>query len=413
VPLPHTDVLPRDSVVDLTLEIAPEDHRARLADLTERLGPAGSEKWDLGAARAQEPLWVPARATLAGMVLEDARVRFAGHASLLGPWSSGRLKLPLHLEFPTPIDGFAELHVVPGYRDRSLLREKLALEVLGGAGVPVVRAALCRVTLDLGEGPFYGGLYTLLESPTDRFLVERFGAAGGNLYEAAGKGAEWRRPEPAGFVPRAGDDPDGAEITAAIGALLADRTDRDGWRASLEERLDVDCFLRWLAANTVLGNRDTYGHKSHNYWLYADPTHDGRLAWIPLDLGSAFTARGGRMSLLHEREWRGWPLIGLLMTDETYRAAYLEHVKAVLAGPFAEDALHARIDALHALAAPHVVGSDGEQAPYTLLQGPAHFDRGVAKIKVWVNRRHHRIREEFIDLFVDWAKEQADSWRQG
>jgi len=391
-------VFPRDAVVHLLLEIAPDDHRARLDDLTERLGPAGCGTWNLEAARAQEPLWVPAKATLAGEVREDARVRFAGHASLLGPWSTGRLKLPLHLGFPTPIDGFAELHAVPGYRDPTLLREKLALEVLGGAGVPVVRAALCRVTLDLGEGPFHGGLYTLLESPTGRFLDERFGAAGGNLYEAAGKGSEWRRPDAAGFVPRAGENPDGREIVAAVGALLADRTDRKAWKEALERRLDVDGFLRWLAANTVLHNRDTYGHKSHNYWLYADPTRGRRLAWIPLDLGSAFTVRGGRSTVLHEASWRNWPLIGLLLTDDGYREAYLGHVAAVLGGPFAGEALHARIDLLQSLAAPHVVGADGERPPHTLIEDPTTFELEISKLKGWVDRRHWHLSREMAQI---------------
>ncbi len=399
MPLPATPLFPRHEVVTLELVTAPAHHQARLDDLERRLGPPGSGLWRLSASRARHPLFVPATIRVAGEERDDAQVRFAGHSSLCGPWSAGRLKLPLQIELATPIDGFHSLHAVPGYRDPSLLREKLALEVFAEAGVPALRAALCRLLLDHGEGPRYLGLYTLLESPTGRFLADQFGAPGGNLYEATGRGAEWRTTEPSGYVRRAGPgEGDLWELRAAMRALHAPPRSREAWRGLLETKLDIDAFLRWLAANYLLHNTDTYGHKAHNFWFYADPSRGGRLSFIPSDLGNAFTQRGPKLRPFFDRRGPRWPLIGRLLADPVYNAAYRGHLLNVLDGALHPEPLRARIEALAAVVEPYVDGPEGESPPYSLLQAPEDFRLEVHALGEWVVRRNLRAREAIARL---------------
>ena len=300
----------------------------------------------------------------------------------------------MQIALTTAIDGFHSLYAVPGYRDPSLLREKLALEVFEEAGVPALRAALCRVLVDHGEGQRYAGLYTLVESPTDRFLEERFAAGGGDLFEAVGVGAEWQTTDPSGYLRRAG--PGGgepSELRAAMRALHAPHRDRDAWREELEERLDVDGFSRWLATNWLLRNTDTYGHKGRNFWFYADPGHEGRLSFIPFDLGSAFTRRGPTLSPLFAGRGQRWPLIGRLLADPVYNAAYRGHLLAGLDGAFHPERLRARIQAMTAVAEPHVVGPGGERRPSTLLQRPEQFRAEVQALADWVAERHRKVHQ--------------------
>ncbi len=392
--LPPASLFPDDAVITLELRVAAGDQRARLEDLEQRLGERGGGVWELAASRAQDALTAPAEARIAGETRTDATVRYAGHASLCGPWAAGRLKLPMHIELPSPIDGFHALHLVPGYRDPSLIREKLALELLHHAGVPALRATLCRVQLDHGDGTLYGGLYTAVESPTARFERERFGSSGGKLFEAIGDGSEWRTTEPTGYIQRRGPtNGEPKELRAAMQALHAPTHDREAWRAALEARLDVDGFLRWLAVNFLLHNTDTYGHKSHNFWFWADPAREDRLSFVPCDLANAFTQRGPKLRPLFDRRSERWPLIGKLLDDPLYRDAYLEHLQHTLDEHFRSARLQARIEELADLTEAHVVGPTGERAPHTLLERPEAFREEVAELHAWVVRRERRVRE--------------------
>ena len=45
-----------------------------------------------------------------------------------------------------------------GFKDDSLIRDKVAADIFRNAGVPAARGAFVRVYVDFGEGPTYFGL---------------------------------------------------------------------------------------------------------------------------------------------------------------------------------------------------------------------------------------------------------------
>ena len=63
-----------------------------------------------------------------------------------------------------------------------------------------------------------------------------------------------------------------SDVASAINALhQPDRLiDPAAWRSRLSAVFNVDGFLKWTAANAVLGIGDSYGFIAHNYSLYAD-----------------------------------------------------------------------------------------------------------------------------------------------
>jgi spore coat protein CotH len=208
----------------------------------------------------------------------------------------------------------------------------------------------------------------------------QFGGASGNLYKPDGPGADWSHFDAPSFEKKTNKSkPDYTDIQAAIAALHADAAPAV-WRTNLEKVFDVDGFLRWLAVNQVVDNWDSYGRLAHNYYLYADPGHGGRLSWIPWDNNYTFGLspfgfgnlagisirgrQGGGVPLfssnqdvLYEDLGPGWPLISKLLDDETYRARYRHHLREALGGLYAREAVTARVRAWQALIGP-IVGND-------------------------------------------------------
>jgi spore coat protein CotH len=63
--------------------------------------------------------------------------------------------------------GFKKMTFSNGFKDSSLIRDKVAADLFRAAGVPAARGTFVRVYLDHGDGPVYMGLYTMIEDPSD------------------------------------------------------------------------------------------------------------------------------------------------------------------------------------------------------------------------------------------------------
>jgi spore coat protein H len=349
------------------------------------------------------PIAVPVSVHFLGRTWTDVRMRYKGNSSLMGALGSASGKIPFRLDFDKDaapsnrtFHGFRKLTFSSNFADDSQLREVLAGEVLRNRGVPAARAAFYRVFVDTGEGAKYWGLYTMVEDPADGPMLDaQLGGRTANLYKPEGPAANWTRFEAASFEKKTNERaPDFSDVIAAIDALNADMSDGRAWRARLERVFDVDLFLRWLAVNTVIDNWDTYGAMAHNYYLYGDPTRNGRLRWVPWDhnmafgagpgAGRGFPGRGagdggppfgnarpdgrgfpgpfgrGATDVLHRDASSAWPLISRLLSVPEYSMRYRAFLEDGLSGLMEPDALAKRVRELHALIAPAVVGSAGE-----------------------------------------------------
>ena len=74
-----------------------------------------------------------------------------------------------------------------------------------------------------------------------------------------------------------------------------------------------------------------------------------------------------------------------------------EHVVNVLEGPFARDKVHQRMDQLHELLTPYVVGAGGEKIPYSFLPNEQAFHNSLTTgrnaLKPHVESRHEIARQ--------------------
>ena len=360
-----------------------------------------------------DPMWVPVTIKFNGLTWEQVGMRYKGNSSLNSAWRDGVRKLAFRLNFDKYEDthpelknqrfyGFKKMIFSNGFKDLSLIREKLAADLFRDHGVPAARGAFARVHVDYGSGPIYYGLYTMIEDPSDEMLESQFSDKGGNLYKPEGEGAKWGRFIEAHFEKTSNEESsDWSDVQAAITTLNAARGDAAAWRSGLEAVFNTGVFLKWLAMNQAMVNWDTYGFMSHNYYIYGDPSDSGRLVWIPWDLNEAMILQGAHAanagSVMLDEISSDWPLIRFLLDDPVYRQAYIDELKALLSGAFELTRVKSKMDAYHALVAPYAVGTGGEAAPYTFLKRAADFENSLTTgrdaLKTHVEARHQAIRQ--------------------
>jgi hypothetical protein len=149
----------------------------------------------------------------------------------------------------------------------------------------------------------------------------------------------------------------------------------------------------------------------HNYFVYANPNDGGRLLWFPWDLNESMLARQQSgcpppgSVLLDEIVSpeagtdvdTDWPLIELILSDAEYRAAYRAELAVALDGAFSAEATIARLQELHDLIAPYVVGPTQVEAyPYTnttTSDFEASLTAGDGALIPHVQARHQAVQE--------------------
>ena len=234
-----------------------------------------------------------ANVTINGETVGNVAIRTKGNTSLTSVANSDSDRYSFKLDFDYYDNngnyyGLKKLCLNNNYSDNSSMREYISYKIMGELGLDVPECAYSHITVNGEEW----GLYLAVEPVDEVFLAEHFADATGDLYKPEGQegtGAD---------LVYNGDDisaytglnlktnlnsSDGKEILALMQAL------EDG--EGLEEVLDVEKALKYIAANVALANFDSYlGMTTHNFYLYEE---NGRFTIIPWDMNLAFGGFGG------------------------------------------------------------------------------------------------------------------------
>ena len=148
----------------------------------------------------------------------------------------------------------------------------------------------------------------------------------------------------------------------------------------LEQILDVDEILRFLAVSVVLVHLDNYMGMGHNYYLYED---GGKFSIIPWDLNESF---GGFNSGLSRDQiinffideptaasMDQYPLVEQLLSEPEYLETYRGYLRELVEGPFSLERMTARINEIASLIRPYV------QADDNLFFSLEAFDQGLTE----------------------------------
>jgi spore coat protein H len=331
-------VFDHGEVLRIDILIGSEDWSDMQADLASRLDSPGRLP-----AGGSDPIWVPCSFHFNDTEWYHVGIRYKGNSSLRSSYEQGIEKLPLKLDFDQFEDeypeisnqrfyGFRQLSLKNNFDDPSMVREKVGSDLFREFGLVSPRTAFCVVYLDHGTGPEYHGVYTLVEEVDDTVLDSQYGNSEGNLYKPEGPAASFAEGSYNQMQMEKKNNEelaDYSDVYALYEILHApDRiSDTEAWKNALCKLLDVDRFLKWLAANIAMQNWDTYGISPHNYYLYHHPW-DGLIHWIPWDNNEALKEgkRGGALSLSLEEVGNNWPLIHYLVDIPEYRQVYEDYL---------------------------------------------------------------------------------------
>ena len=331
-----------------------------------------------------------------GLVWQHVGMRYKGNSSIQIAWDMGRLKYPFRLDFDEYEDEFPEtndqrfwgmkwLVFNNNVNDPAMLRELLTYGLFREFNVPASRVAHYRVFIDHGEGPIYFGLYTCVEEVDKRFLDDKFTDDDGNLYEPTHADVPLSEFNKVDFDKKTNkSEDDWTDLEHFIDVLNAPYSTPAEFKTAIEQVFHVETFISWMVVNNTLCNIDSYTGTGHNYFLYNNPD-DGLFYLIPWDLNESM---GGFCGSIGPDDMPTWdildpayespkPLIDRILWVPQYMDAYKAKVRILLDGPFAEPAAHFRIDVLHNIARPFVIGPEGEFHPYTLLGSQEEFDINV------------------------------------
>jgi spore coat protein CotH len=271
--------------------------------------------------------------------LNDVGLRFKGNGTYM--MSAAGRKRPFKIDFDRFVDGqkfhgMQQFNLHNNVMDPTHVRQALSYRVFEAAGIASPRTAFAEVSLTIdGEcdrEPL--GLYTLVEEIDKAFLRRHFQTDKGMLLKPEGtQGLEYKGEDWAAyswFEPKS--KPKKAESQRLIDLTrLIHKADDEQFRREIGTLLDTDQFAKFLAANTLLANMDSFLTQVHNYYVYLPPKLDkfpNKFVFLPWDMdlsmGAFFMAGSAEqlqeLSISHPHVGENKLIERLLAWDEFDRA---------------------------------------------------------------------------------------------
>lgn len=355
-----------------------------------------------------DPIWVTSTITFDDIEWEHVGIRFKGNSSLRSVLSSGNSKFSFKLDFDEFEDeypeinnqrfyGFKQLNLNNNFSDPSLMHDKVAADLFREFGLAAAQTAFCIVNIDYGEGSQFFGVYTLVEEMDDTGIEEQFGDDSGNLYKPEGKGANFSEGsynDEEMEKKNNEEEADYSDVMALYEIINSDerKTNYTSWKLNLEEVINIEGFLKWLAANTVIQNWDTYGNSHHNYYLYNVPD-TGQLNWIPWDNNEAFVSgKKDKASLSIELDEvsNQWPLIRYIIDDAEYKMIYDGYLKQFVDEVFVPEKMIKSYNEYFEMIKEYAYA---ERTGYTFIKSDQAFNIAIEELKVHVVRRNTAVQK--------------------
>jgi hypothetical protein len=280
-----------------------------------------------------------------GRVYEDVAIHLKGS---VGSFREVDDKPALTLDFnrfnaQQKFHGLRRIHLNNSVEDPSYCNELLAGELFRAAGIPAPRVTHAVVSLN-GRRL---GLYVLKEGFTEDFLKCYFQQIGGNLYEPGeGHDVNQRLKRNSVEAPKQDRRALAALADAALEAAPAKR-----WPL-LDETLEVNRFVAFMAMEVMLGHRDGYCLARNNYRVYQN-FDSGKIVFFPHGMDQLL----GTADAPWQPHMAGLVAKAVMETTEG-RQLYRETFASLFTNVFRVKTLQARMDQVVAQLRPALTDSE-------------------------------------------------------
>lgn len=284
---------------------------------------------------------IPANLVVDGITYPNVGIRIRASSSS----SVGGVKMPFNLTMDSFVPdqdlyGFSTLNLNNGAVDPTLTRETISYRVMRDF-IPAPRTAYFRLHFNAQ----YWGLYILVEQPNKDFIRSWWSSDEGTRYKGDRPGAatvgtsrlNWLGATPSlyynSYEAKTPTHPNvWTDLVSMIDKL--NNTPTATYKAVVEQAINVDRALWYLALMNMLINSDDYMGAGHNYYMYFDPT-DGRMNMIPWDLNEAFGVHGPSTNpwnypVLQNATNANYPLVQKLLAVPEWRELYFAHYRTAM-----------------------------------------------------------------------------------
>ncbi len=255
--------------------------------------------------------------------------------------------------------GLDKMNLNGEHNDPSIIRSKLSWDIFEAFDVPAPRANHVKLFIN---DEFYG-LYINVEHIDDEFINDRFDGEEGNLYKnlwPADLSYISENPDDYKWSPDWADrrvydlktnteEDDYSDLAALISFL--EHSDLSEFENQIEDYINVDGVLRWMAIDILTGNWDNYWYNQNNYYLYFN-TNDQRFEFIPYDYDNTFGIDWVGQNW-GTRDINGWgqdkPLTRRILEVEEYENRLHFYINKIIDEYFNEEILFPEIDRVKAL----------------------------------------------------------------
>lgn len=242
--------------------------------------------------------------------------------------------------------GLDKFHLNNSVQDETCLQEWLSEELCRAAGIPATRVTHARVWLNDRDV----GLYVLKEGFDQTFLSRHFEDSTGNLYDGG-----FVQDIDADLEKDAGKGPDDHSDLRALLDACREPDIETRWKR-IEEHLDVEAFISFMAFELMACHWDGYTQNRNNYRIYFNPT-DHKARFLPHGMDQMFGDPNA--SVLDPP---GAIVASTVMLNPAWRKRYRERLNELLPLFDPPTKLHQRVDVMRRRLLPALHGMDPQRS---------------------------------------------------
>jgi len=286
---------------------------------------------------------------------DSVGVRLKGNSSYNHPGNKKAFKIDFNkYVVGQDYDGLKKLNFSNGFKDPSVIREKVFFDISHAVGVKAPRTNFANVYMN---GVFWG-FYTVVEQIDDQFLDWAIEDDDGNLFKAGdnfdpGEGAadlEYYGDSQSSYETRYElktneEENDWTDLVDFID-WVNNSSDED-FAAQINERMEFTEYLRSLALDNLFSNLDSYLGSARNYYIYHNISTD-KWEWIKWDGNESFGLYANGVNNIEYLDLdyvnNSRPLIERIYDDNDLYQQYLLQMCDITENYFNSQYMNERID---------------------------------------------------------------------